>query len=406
MSLHVPYSDLRKYSNTAQSLRASGTSKARAAANRLKDTGQEVFDLTIGELAVRPDEAVTRGAAASIHRGDTRYTDTIGLAELRDRLAVEMTAITGLDHDRSNIAINAGAKPGLFITWQILLERNDEVLLPVPYWQTFPYQIRLVGGCPLHVPHLPDGQLDVDAMKRAITTRTKALLVNTPNNPTGAVYSKSTLQALAELALENGLWIVFDQCYRNFTYDDFQHHHILELEPDLRDRTITIDSFSKALAIAGWRVGYTAGPSDFIDAMRSFQSHITSCANTTAQHAALAYLQTQSDRFSNTAMAMLAENRRIGLSMLGELKEVLLPHAQGGFYFYLNVRRILERENSPVKSCEELCTHLLETAGVAAVSGSAFGDPDAIRISYAVRRDDLTVALPRLIHSLNSLGQD
>jgi aspartate aminotransferase len=387
-------------------VRPSGTSMARAAARTAAVQGRKVVDFTIGELAMNAPSTVKQAAIEAISNGMNGYTDTIGLPALRTAIAHELSGATGLNWSAEEVAVTAGAKPALLFMSQALLDPGDEVILPTPYWQTFPAQIRLCGGVPVFVGHRPDGQLDLQAIEAAVTPRTRVLLINTPNNPTGAVYSDDSLRAVADLALACNLWIVFDQCYRSFVYASNRHHNIVSLDPRVRSRTIIIDSFSKSLAIAGWRIGYVVAPHAVIAVVRSLQSHMTSCANAIAQHAVLAQLQSGDDRFHDAAMRRLYANRAVGLEILSRLEDVPMPVAQGGFYFYLDVSRLLGRSfrRKPISTSEELVALLLENAQAATVSGTAFGDPHAIRVSYAVEPADLKAGLTRLVGTLAELS--
>jgi aspartate aminotransferase len=403
MQAEIPSASLARRTDI---VRPSGTSMARMAARTAAVDGRKVVDFTIGELALDTHETVKQAAIAAISNGLNGYTDTIGLPALRSAIAHEMSNATGLDWPAEEVAVTAGAKPALLFMAQALLDPGDEVILPTPYWQTFPAQIRLCGGVPVFVGHRPDGQLDLQAIEGAITPRTRVLLINTPNNPTGAVYGDDSLRAMAQLALKYNLWIVFDQCYRSFVYAPNSHHNIVSLDPRIRDRTIIIDSFSKALAIAGWRIGYVVAPRAVIAVVRSLQSHMTSCANTIAQHAVLAQLQSGDDRFHKAAMQRLAANRAAGLQILAGLTDVPTPVAQGGFYFYLDVARLLGRRfrGQAIGSSEELVALLLDNAQAATVAGTAFGDPRAIRVSYAVGPDDLRAGLTRVADTLAALS--
>jgi aspartate aminotransferase len=403
MTAEIPPAALARRANVVN---ASGTSMARTAARMASVQGRKVVDFTIGELALETHTTVKRAAITAIADGRNGYTDTIGLPALRTAIAHEFSRATDLAWSAEEVAVTAGAKPALLFMSLALLDPGDEVIVPTPYWQTFPAQIRLCGGVPVFVPHRQNGQLDIAAIEAAITPRTRVLLINTPNNPTGAVYGDDSLRAAAELALRHNLWIIFDQCYRSFVYAPKRHRNIVNLDPRIRSRTIIIDSFSKALAIAGWRIGYVVAPPDIIAVVRSLQSHATSCANVIAQHAVLAHLQSQDERFTGIAMQRLTANRAAGLEILSRLTDVPAPIAQGGFYFYLDISRLLGRRfaGRQIATGEDVVTLLLEEAQAATVSGTAFGDPNAIRVSYAVQPGDLTAGLTRLAGVLAALS--
>ncbi|QPB24543.1 aminotransferase class I/II-fold pyridoxal phosphate-dependent enzyme (plasmid) [Rhizobium sp. 007] len=385
-------------------MRPSGTSAARAAAKPAAERGR-VIDFTIGEFALGTSDLVTDAAIAAVKGGKTRYTDTIGLPELRLAIAEQFSRDTGQEWTADEVAVTAGAKPGLFYLTFILLDPGDEVIIPQPYWQTYPAQIRLGGALPVHIQHTADGQMDIGSISEAVTERTRAIIVNTPNNPTGVVYDESHLRAVAEIAIKHNLWIIFDQCYRSFVYPPYQHHHLVSLIPEVRERTIIIDSFSKTLAIAGWRVGYMLAPPNIIASVRALQSHITSCPNVISQYAVLEHLRSDDGQFHRWAMGQLEINREAGLGMLQRLRDVPRPHAQGGFYFYLDVRELLGRRHvaRTIDTVDDLAAYLIQEAGTATVSGSAFGDKHGLRIFYGVSGEDLREGLPQLVAALNAL---
>lgn len=394
-----------KLASRADVVQPSGTSRARMAGKKKMEDGRRVIDFTIGELALETSPIVKQCAIQAIARGENRYTDTIGLPELRTAIASEFTDHTGLKWTKDEVALTAGAKAALYYLSMILLDRNDEAIIPSPYWQTFPQQVRIAGGVPIVVENRPDHQLDIPAISAAITPRTRVIIVNTPSNPTGAVCSEQSLREVAQLAIRNNLWIVFDQCYRMFVYDGIEHKSIVSIAPEVRDRTIIIDSFSKTLAVAGWRIGYVVAPSCLIGRIRAFQSHITSCPNVIAQYAVLGHFRPEEDGFTEDLMSYLNSNREIGLGLLSGLKRIPKPPAQGGFYFYLDVRSLLGRRyrNSTISTVDDVASLLIDEAGAATVPGTAFGDPGGLRISYAVRNEDLVVGLTAVVETLNRI---
>lgn len=402
MSQSLHHRQSAALSTRAHLITPSGTSQARTAGRVAVSAGRDLVDFTIGEFAIDVDPIIKGAAIRAIAENRNGYSDTIGLSPLRAAIAGEVSRSAGHSWTADEVAVTAGAKSALLFLALALLDSGDEVIVPTPYWQTFPAQIRIAGGQPIFVNHRADGQLDVEAIERAITPRTRVLLINTPNNPTGAVYSAEVLGNAAELAQRHNLWIIFDQCYRSFVHSGNEHHNIVALVPAIRERTIIIDSFSKTLAIAGWRIGYVVAPKSVIAAIRSFQSHMTSCANVIGQYGVLPYLQSRQDRFQSHAMGRLTANRSVGLDILARLRNVPTPLAQGGFYFYLDVSTLLRR-STLVGTSQELVDYLIETAGAATVSGVPFGDPSGLRISYALKTDDLVAGLTRVVDALNAL---
>jgi aspartate aminotransferase len=367
--------------------------------------GKEIIDLTAGEIWSDLAFSVREGAIAAIRRNLSRYTDTIGLIELRDALACKISAETAQPWSADEIAVTSGAKQALFNAAMALLNPGDEVLIPAPYWNTFPAQIAVAGGTPVFVetrhnsfvPKLAD-------LAAAITSNTKAIVVNTPNNPTGVVYDRDTLAGIAQLAIDRDLYIIFDECYGTFVHAPHSHHPIVAVAPDARDRTLIVNSFSKSLALSGWRIGYLAGPKAVISAAKALQSHTTSNPNVIAQHAVLSYLRCGDSAFEVRLQRDLAKARAHGLSILSALRSVPQPAAQGGFYFYLDLWELQQRakRNGRELHADQVVKTLLIDAGVATVSGSALGDPGGIRLSYGIDLELLDKGLRRLTATLNT----
>jgi aspartate aminotransferase len=385
--------------------KSSGTAAARAAAKAAAESGNEIIDLTAGEIWSDLAPSIRQGAIGAIDRNVNRYTDTIGLIDLRHALARKISVETAQPWSAREIAVTSGAKQALFNAAMTLLNPEDEVLIPAPYWTTFPAQIIIAGGKPVfietrhnnYVPRLAD-------IAAAVTSKTKAIVVNSPNNPTGAVYDRDTLAGIAQLAIDKNLWIIFDECYGDFAHAPHTHHPILSVAPQARDRTLIVNSFSKSLALTGWRIGYLAGPKAVINAVKALQSHTTSNPNAIAQHALLYHLETKDAAFLQQLQRHVATARTLGLSILSELTLVPQPAAQGGFYFYLDLTD-LQRHARPYgheSNADDVVNALLREAGIATVSGTAFGDPAGIRLSYGIDLEILEKGLRRLTAALNA----
>ena len=384
--------------------KSSGTAAARAAAKAAADQGVDVIDLTCGEIFSDVAPAIRQGALAAIDRGVNRYTDTVGMIELRDALARKVSLETGQLWKSDEIAVTHGAKQALFNTAMVLLNAGDEVIIPSPYWTTFPAQVLAAGGQPVFVDTRLHGFVpEPDVIRTAITERTKVILINTPNNPTGAVYPEETLTQIIAIAKQHDLWIVFDECYGTFVHGGSVHHSITGLDPEIRARTVVINSFSKSLALTGWRLGYMAAPAPMVSAVKALQSHSTSNPNVIAQHAVLHYLRSGDGSFQDGLKTILSVNRDIGLRILADLKTIPLPKAEGGFYFYLDLSAYFRTApgRGRFKDSLDLVTALISKAGVAGVSGTAFGDPTGLRLSYGVPADQLERGLTKLVGALN-----
>lgn len=377
---------------------AKSTVKA-AAAN-----GKDIIDLTTGEIPSEIAPSVRDGAIEAIDRNLNCSTDTIGLMKLRHALARKLSAETAQPWSAHEIAVTNGAKHGLFNVAMALLNPGDEVLIPAPYWNTFPAQVAVAGGTPVfietrynnYVPRLTD-------LEAALTSKTRAIMINTPNNPTGAMYDRDTLISIAEFAINQDLWIIFDECYAAFAHAPNVHHPIVSVAPRARHRTLIVNSFSQSLALAGWRIGYVAGPKAVISAVEALQSHTTSSPNVIAQHAVLRHLERGDSYFEMLLRRHVANARALGLSILSGMKLVPKPAAQGGFYFYLDLSEMQRRANARGHelNAEEVVNVLLTEAGVSTLSGTAFGDSVGIRLSYGIDLDLLDKGLRLVTATLN-----
>ena len=384
----------------------SGTAAARTAAKAAAAAGTSVLDLSAGEVSADLAPALYRGAINAIEQGVTRYSDTIGMPELREAIAAKLSTDTWQIWNAEEIAVTAGAKQALFNAAMTLLNPGDEVLIPMPYWSTFPAQVSMAGAKPVFIDtrrtqYLPS----IQALRDALSPATRAIIINTPNNPTGAVYSRDRLLAIAQFAMENQLWVVFDECYGELTHPPHIHHSIVGLAPELRSRLVIVNAFSKQLAITGWRIGYMAGPAPLIKAVRALQSHTTSNPNVIAQHAVLEHLRSGSGHFVADLREQLLTAKHEGLAILAELEQVPDPSAQGGFYFYLDLSNLLAPigPDESLRSADDIAARLITRAGVAGVSGAAFGDPAGLRLSYGVPPEQLRLGLPRLVRELNGI---
>lgn len=380
----------------------SGTASARAAAAKAAESGKQIIDLTSGEIWAPLAPTIRDAAIAAIQRDVNRYTDTTGLTELRRAVARLISNQLDSEWGADEVAMTCGAKQALFHAAMVLVDPGDEVIIPAPYWTTFPAQVQLAGGRPVFIDTRDNGFVPrVQSIADAITPSTRAIIINTPNNPSGAVYDRATLVGIAELAAERDLWIIFDECYGTFTYTPHEHLHILQVAPQLRKRTLIVNAFSKQLAMTGWRLGYLAGSPAVIKAANAMQSHTTSNPNVIAQHAVLDHLEKSDGRYEQALAARLDEARSRGLAILKNLQSIPLPTAQGGFYFYADLAPMLKsRAGQAPQTADDVVAALL-SEGVATVSGSAFGDDFGIRISYGAPIESLQTGLQRLVDVLN-----
>ncbi len=387
---------------------ASGTAKARAAVKAAGIDGHALIDLTAGEIWSDLAPTIREGALDAVRSGLNRYTDTIGSLDLRAELACRVSRDTGQVYSSDEIAVTNGAKQALFNVAMVLLNPGDEVIIPSPYWSTFPAQALLAGATPVHVDTKRAGFVararDIEA---AVTGATRAIVVNTPNNPTGAVYGAATLSEIADLARRRDLWIIFDECYGTFAHKRHRHHQIVTLAPDVRSRTVIVNAFSKSLALTGWRIGYLAAPKEVVAAVAALQSHTTSNPNVVAQQAVLHHLIHGDGSFEAQLQARLSATRDIGLEELSRLTRIKPPRADGGFYFYLDLAPLFEKADGPrtTQAVRGAVDALLARAGVAAVAGHVFGDPAGLRLSYGVDAHLVRQGCARLVREIERFDE-
>ncbi|MEJ2665813.1 MAG: pyridoxal phosphate-dependent aminotransferase [Deinococcales bacterium] len=364
-------------------LKASSTIAFNTRAEELRREGVDVIAMTAGEPDFQPPEHVMEAAREAIARGLTKYTPSEGTLELRRAVCEKFSRETGLSYEPDQVIVSAGGKQVLYNAFQAVLEPGDEVVLMAPTWVSYPPQVELAGGVPVAVRTRPeDGFLpDVEAVREAIGERTKVLLLNSPSNPTGAVYPPQLVRALVELAVEHDLWVFSDDLYEHLIYEG-------TFTPSARfapDRTLVVHGASKGYALTGWRIGYGAGPGELVKAMNRLQSQVTSGANSLAQHATVAALnEVEKTRAFMTMTREAYRQRRdvlvAGLNRLG----LSTPKPQGAFYVMADV--------TPIKAA----LRLLEAARVAAVPGTDFLAPGQARFSYATSLDNVREALARI----------
>lgn len=348
----------------------------------LRQSGQDVINLAIGEPEFPTPALVVAATVQALENGCTRYDAVAGLPSLRQRLAGQFDGLGA-----ENIVVTNGAKQALYSIFQTICDPGDEVILPVPCWVSFAAQVRLAGAEPVSVAGRGDHQLDLEAIARAAGPRTRAIIVNSPNNPTGAVYPRQTFADLASLARDKDFYIVADEAYRDFVYPPQEAFSAWSL-PELRERLLVVRSFSKAAAMTGFRVGYIAAPGDLARALERLQSHLCGNVCTFAQYGALAAAGEAS--WLRPWLTELDGLRRFALAQARALFDCTEP--RGAFYLFPDVRRRL----AAGQSSQELAMALLRQTGVAMVPGEAFGTPGHLRICYAVGREKLADAFQRL----------
>ena len=384
----------------AKSISPSPTLSIDTKTKALKASGVDVVNLSVGEPDFpTPDRAALAGVAA-ITNQFTKYTDVSGILELRQAIADKLMAENGLSYAPSEIIVSSGAKHSLYNIFMVILNPGDEVLLPAPYWVSYPEQIRLAGGVVVPMPTDESTHFKITPaqLEAAMTDKTKAILINSPSNPTGSVYTPEELQALAKVIEAHDLFVVSDEIYEQLIYG-VEHYSIAKYSDKLKDRTFLVNGFSKTYAMTGWRVGYVAGPAPYVKAMSSFQSHTTANPASISQKAALGALGTFDPKHREEFQA----RRDYVLSGLRELNGVTCTKPEGAFYLFPNVKAVLGKtlnknngETVTLATVDQLCEELLTEMHVSTVPGTGFGAPDNFRISYATSMDQLQKAMSRM----------
>lgn len=367
----------------------------------LKAQGVAVIGLAAGEPDFDTPDFVKEAAIAAIRSGKTKYTNVDGTAELKAAIVAKFARDNGLTYEPAQISVNVGGKHTLFNALVATVEAGDEVIIPAPYWVSYPDIVQYCGGTPVIVPasaaqgyKITPAQLDA-----AITPATKWLILNSPSNPTGAAYSEAELKALGEVLLRHPqVWVMADDMYEHITYGDFKFTTIAQVVPELYERTLTVNGCSKAYAMTGWRIGFAGGPLPLIKAMAKLQSQSTSNPCSIAQAAATAALGGPQD-FLAARNAAFEKRRDLVCSMLNQINGVHCPRPDGAFYVYPDVSGLIGKSTPGGKRIaddEALIDYFLDDARVAAVHGKAFGLEPAFRVSYATSEEELTTACERI----------
>ncbi|MCS6711263.1 pyridoxal phosphate-dependent aminotransferase [Brachybacterium sp. EF45031] len=378
----------------------SATLAVDAKAKALKAAGRPVIGFGAGEPDFpTPAHIVEAAQQACAELRNHRYTATSGLAELREAIAAATAEIDRISVDPVQVLVTNGGKQSVYQTFATLLDPGDEVILPAPYWTTYPEAIRLAGGREVPVLAGADqGYLPtVEQLEAARTDRTRAIVICSPSNPTGAVMDAQLLARIGHWALEHGLWVISDEIYQHLTYDGVEFTSVLAAVPDLADSTVLLNGVAKTFAMTGWRVGWTIGPRDVIAAASNLQSHLTSNVNNVAQRAAIAALTGPRDAVNEMRTAFDRRRRTI-VKKLAAIPGFTVPTPTGAFYAFPDVTGVIGQEvaGSTVESSSQLAQIILEQAEVAAVPGEAFGAPGHLRFSYALADADLEEGIDRV----------
>ncbi|CAG9363542.1 TPA: pyridoxal phosphate-dependent aminotransferase [Clostridium perfringens] len=390
-------------SRKAQNIGASLTLALTAKAGELKKEGIDVVSFGVGEPDFNTPKNIIEAATRAMEEGKTKYTATSGIVELKEAIARKLHDDNGLNYGTKNIIISTGAKQSLANVFMAILNPGDEVIIPVPYWVSYPELVKLSDGVPVFIETKKENDFKVtyDELKSVLSENTKAIVINSPNNPTGTVYSKKDLEVIAKFAKENDLIIISDEIYEKLIYGKEEHISIASSSEDAFKRTVVINGFSKAYAMTGWRIGYAACYNEeLIKVMNNVQSHMTSNTNSIAQFAALEALNGDQETIKNMVKEF-SLRRELMIELISEIEDLTFIEPKGAFYVMIDVSKVLKKAN--IKGSMEFANLLLKEENVVVIPGIAFGEDNFIRLSYATSKEEIIKGLKRIKEFVNKL---
>jgi aspartate aminotransferase len=382
-------------------IKPSATIAVTQMARELKAQGKDVISLSVGEPDFDTPQNIKDAAIAAIARGETKYTPVAGIPELRKAIADKFKRENGLDYKPEQVIVGTGGKQILFNAFMATINPGDEVVIPAPFWVSYPEMIALCGGTPVYVETTIENnfKLTAEQLDKAITPKTKWFMFNSPSNPSGAAYSKEELKALTDVLMKHPhVWVLTDDMYEHLVFGDFVYYTPAQVEPALYERTLTMNGVSKAYAMTGWRIGYAAGPLPLIKAMDMIQGQQTSGACSVAQWAAVEALNGPQDFITESKKAF-EERRDLVVSMLNQASGLVCPKPEGAFYVYPSCAALIGKtapSGKVIANDEDFVMELLATEGVATVHGSSFGLGPNFRVSYATSNAKLEEACSRI----------
>jgi aspartate aminotransferase len=391
-------------SKRVKTLTPSTTLAITAKAAELKAGGHDVIGLGAGEPDFNTPQHIIDAAFQSMNEGFTKYTPSAGLPALKKAIINKLKQDQNIDYNPNEIIVGNGAKHVLYTLFQVILDDGDEVIIPTPYWVSYPEQVKLAGGVPVYIEGAEHNEYKItpDQLAGAITNRTRAVIINSPSNPTGMIYSKEELEAIGNVCLEKDILIVSDEIYEKLIYGENKHFSIAQLSPQLKEQTIVINGVSKSHSMTGWRIGYAAGNKEIITAMTNLASHSTSNPTTTAQYGTIAAYNGSQQPVEEMRLAFESRLNAI-FEKLVSIEGVSCIKPQGAFYLFPNVKKAAEITG--FNTVDDFVEGLLEEAMVAVIPGSGFGSPDNIRLSYATSLVSLEKAIMRIEQFISSKKQ-
>ena len=393
-------------SERALAISPSVTLSVDARAKQLRAEGVDVIGFSAGEPDFNTPEYINDAGKFAIDAGITRYTPVAGTLDLREKICEKFRHDNGVDYTPAEIIVSNGAKQSLFIALCAMLNPGDEVLLPSPCWVSYPEMIRMAGGTPVMIHGCEENNFVVtaDMMRPYVTERTKALILNSPNNPNGCVWSRQELADIAALAVECGFYVISDEIYEKLIYDDEKHYCMASFGPEIKKQCIVVNGVSKTYAMTGWRIGYAAGPANIIKAMSAFQSHAASNANSIAQYATEAAISGEGKEVADMVRAF-DERRKLMCELVNDVPGLAADLPHGAFYMMMDMRGVLGKRcgDTVIDSSNTFASLLLERKCVAVVPGEAFGAPGFARLSYAVGEEKIREGVRRMAEFVASL---
>ncbi|OAG27377.1 pyridoxal phosphate-dependent aminotransferase [Thermodesulfatator autotrophicus] len=397
-----------KLATRVKQLKPSATLAVNAKAKSLKAKGIDIINLSAGEPDFDTPDHIKTAAIKAIEEGFTRYTPVPGIPELREAIVSRLAEDYGLTYKPEEVVVSCGAKQALFNLAQALFEPGDEVLILAPYWVSYPPIVELAGAKPVIVPSSRENNFEprIEDIAKAITPKTKGIILNSPSNPTGQIYSRKFMEELASLLKEKGLVIISDDIYDKLRFDGHGPENILTVAPDLKDQTIMVNGVSKTYAMTGWRIGWAIGPEDIIKAVSKIQGQSTSNATSVAQKAALEALVGPQDCVAEMCTSF-KRRAKLLYDEITKIPGLSLPEPKGTFYAFIDFSSYYGKKapsGQEIRDSLGICEYLLEEAKVATVPGVAFGDDRCLRISFASADEDIKQGIARIAEALSKLG--
>ncbi|MBI4722462.1 MAG: pyridoxal phosphate-dependent aminotransferase [Candidatus Stahlbacteria bacterium] len=384
----------------------SGTLKIAAEAKAMKSKGIEVIDLSVGEPDFPTPANIKEAAKRAIEDNFTKYTANEGIPDLKSAIIHKFCKDNGVEYAQDEVIVSSGAKNCLYNLFVAMIDKGDEVIIPAPYWVSYPEQVKLAQGIPVIIQTKEENGFCITPaeLESVITSNTKALILNNPCNPTGATYTREQLRELAEIAVAKGIYLIADEIYEKLVYDGFRFCSVAALSDEIKQLAIIVNGVSKSYSMTGWRIGYAAGPRDIISAMAKVQSHNTSNACSISQMASLEAIRgTQTEVFN--MVAEFQNRRNYILSRVRSIPDISCLEPKGAFYLFPNFSAYygMQYEGMQILSSSDLCYYLLKYARVAVVSGSAFGADNFIRLSYATSIQNIEEGMNRIVEAMQKL---